>query len=237
MHRLANPARFLRIITPIHPWLAMATLALLGWGMYLAWFASPADYQQGETVRIMYIHVPAAWMALFVYTGMAVASFVFLVWKHPVADIFARGSAPIGMAFALITLMTGVIWGKPTWGAWWVWDARLTSMLILFFLYVGYVALAREAEHNEAMKKSCAVLAIVGFINIPIIKFSVEWWSTLHQPASVFRMDGPAIDDSMLKPLLVMALAFTAFYLTLAFCQVRIIVARSKLYRLRMMSL
>ena len=237
MHRLANPNRFLRIITPLHPWLAAVTLLLLAAGLYLAWFGSPADYRQGETVRIMYVHVPAAWMALFVYSVIASSSFVFLVWKHPVADIVARSSGPIGMAFALLTLITGALWGKPMWGAWWVWDARLTSMLILFFLYAGYVTLSAQVEQDSAMQKSCAVLALVGFINIPVIKFSVDWWHTLHQPASVFRLDGPAIDGSMLTPLLVMALGFMAFYLTVAFYGIRLIVARSKLYRLRMLKM
>ena len=164
---------------------------------------------------------------------MALASIVFLVWRHPLADMAARASAPMGAAFAFLTLITGAIWGKPMWGAWWVWDARLTSMLILFFIYIGYMALARYAEHDETTQKTCAILAIIGFINIPIIKFSVDWWATLHQPASVFRMDGPTIDSSMLTPLLIMALAFTFLHITLVLTEIKTMMLAAKIRRLR----
>jgi len=232
MYFLANPTKFLKIAKKIQPFLLVLLGMSLAAGLYLGLFASPADYQQGEAVRIMYIHVPSAWMALFIYTNMAVASFVFLVWRHSVADMFARASASIGACFAFLTLVTGSLWGKPMWGAWWVWDARLTSMLILFFLYLGYLALARQAEGDEPAQKTCAILALVGFVNIPIIKFSVEWWNTLHQPASLFRAGGAAIATPMLVPLLLMGLAFTCFYLLLAICKIRTIVAHAKIRRM-----
>lgn len=218
---LANPTRFLKIASIVEP-LAWAVFAIsCSVGLYLAFFASPADYQQGETVRIMYIHVPAAWMALFGYLMMAVAAFFFLVWKHPLADIGARAMALPGSGFALITLVTGSFWGKPMWGTWWVWDARLTSMLILFFLYIGYIALADGFDRRDRGSKSASVLLLVGVINLPIIKFSVDWWNTLHQGASVMRMDGPSIDASMLTPLLLMALAMKAWFIAVTLMRMR----------------
>lgn len=234
MHRFANPAKVLRFTTRIHPWIMAAAMLCLISGLYFALFNSPPDYQQGESVRIMYVHVPAAWMSMFIYTVMAVSSFVFLVFKHGIGDVIARASGWIGAWFALLTLVTGSIWGKPMWGAWWVWDARLTSMLILFFLYLGYVVLARQADHDEGAQKACALLALVGFINIPIIKFSVEWWQTLHQPASVFRMDGPTVAPEMLLPLGLMALAFTFFYFTVVIDGMNTLVSRAKTHRLRL---
>lgn len=234
MHRFASPAKVLRFANALHPWLMAATLLCLGLGVYFSLFHSPPDYQQGETVRIMYVHVPSAWMAMFIYSIMAAGSFVFLVFRHGIGDIIARASGWIGAWFALLTLVTGSLWGKPMWGAWWVWDARLTSMLVLFFLYLGYVIIARQADHDETAQKTCAVLAIVGFINIPVIKFSVEWWHTLHQPASVLRLDGPAIASDMLVPLLLMALAFTFFYFTIVIYGMNTVVSRAKLHRLRL---
>ena len=212
---LANPGRFLRVSRKLLPFLAVATMLSMVAGLWLSLVASPADYQQGETVRIMYVHVPAAILALGIYVGMAIASATYLVWRHPLADIIAQASAPIGAVFCFVTLVTGALWGKPMWGAWWVWDARLTSMLILFFLYIGYISLAGSYDNEERGRKSAAVLAIIGVVNIPIIKFSVDWWSTLHQPASLFRAGGPSIDPSMLIPLLVMIAAFSLCYVTL----------------------
>lgn len=180
----------------------------------------------------MYVHVPAAWMALLVYSVIAGASFTYLVWRHPLADLIARASAPIGAAFTLITLITGALWGKPTWGTWWVWDARLTSMLILFFLYAGYMALSSVAG-GERGNRVCAVLAMVGFINIPIIKFSVEWWSTLHQPASLLREGGSAIDPSMLWPLLTMAGAYLCLYIALLLLRAKTMLQLFKIRRLQ----
>lgn len=220
-HRFANPARFSRIAARVLPWSTAATLALFVIGIYFALFASPADYQQGETVRIMYVHVPSAWIAMGCYTFIAVMSAMALIWKHPLADIAARAAVPLGAGFTLIVLITGSLWGKPTWGTWWVWDARLTSVLVLFFLYLGHIALTNAFDNPQRGARAAAVLALVGFVNIPIIKFSVDWWNTLHQPASITRLDAPAIDPAMLTPLLVMALAFTAYFITMLLVRMR----------------
>jgi heme exporter protein C len=229
MHRFANPGRFLRVAAVVQP-VAIAVLAVsLALGLVLGLFVSPADYQQGDTVRIMYVHVPAAWMALFVYTVMAAASAVALIWRHPLAEIAARASAPIGACFTFVALATGALWGKPMWGTWWVWDARLTSVLVLFFLYLGYIALANAFDDEERGGRAASILALVGFVNVPIIKFSVDWWNTLHQPASVLKMGGPAIDPSMLWPLLVMAVAFKAFYVAVLIMRMRAELAQRRL--------
>lgn len=232
MHRFANPTNFLNLADRILPWLVAFTCALLAYGLWQALFVSPADYQQGETVRIMYIHVPSAWMSMMVYTIMAAASAAFLIWRHPLADIAARVSAPIGAGFTLMTLITGSLWGKPMWGAWWVWDARLTSVLVLFFLYIGYIALC-DAYEGERGRKVCAILALVGFVNIPVIRFSVEWWNTLHQPASIIRSGGMAVDPSMLKPLLAMAAGFTCFYFVLLLIRMKTALLEQKIRRLQ----
>ena len=234
MHRFANPARFLRISNIVLPWAAGATVVLMIVGLYLSLFASPSDYQQGDTVRIMYIHVPAAWMSLFVYTNMAIAAAVGLVWKHPLADLFTKAAAPIGAGFTALCLITGSLWGQPMWGTWWVWDARLTSVLILFFLYLGYMALVNAFDDPTRGAKAGAILVLVGVVNVPIIKFSVDWWNTLHQPASVVRMGGPSIDPSMLWPLLMMGLAFTAYFLTVVLLRVRSEIAARKIQTLRL---
>lgn len=211
---LANPTRFLALVRMVLPWLTAATIALFAAGGWLA-LQAPPDYQQGETVRIMFIHVPAAWLALFGYTMMAIASLGTLVWRHPLADVSARAAAPIGAAFTFIALVTGSLWGKPMWGAWWVWDARLTSMLVLFLMYLGLIAFWNAIEDPARGARVGAVLILVGFINVPIIKFSVDWWNSLHQPASVFRMGGPTIHPAILVPLLVMAGAFTLLFVVL----------------------
>ncbi len=221
LHRFANPARFLRFSRVILPWLAGVTVLLFVVGIYFALFASPADYQQGETVRIMYVHVPSAWISMFGYAVMAAASAAALIWRHPLADITARAAAPIGAGFTLLALATGSLWGKPMWGAWWVWDARLTSVLILFFLYLGHIALSRAFDDPTRGARAAAVLALVGSVNLPIIKFSVDWWNTLHQPASVSRFAAPAMDPAMLRPLLIMALAFTGYFITLLLLRIR----------------
>ena len=233
-HRFANPARFMRLSAALMPWAAALTLVLMATGFYLALAGSPADYQQGETVRIMYVHVPAAWMALFCYACLAAASAVAIVWKHPLSDLAAKATAPVGACFTFLALVTGSLWGKPMWGTWWVWDARLTSVLILFFLYLGYMALRGAFDSPARGARAAAILALVGFVNVPIIKFSVDWWNTLHQPTSVFKMDGPAIHPSMLAPLLVMALAYTAFYLWVLLLRVRGEIAASKIRAIRM---
>ena len=212
MHRFANPARFLRLADAILPWCAGATLILLVAGLYLGLFVAPPDYQQGESVRIMYVHVPAAWMAMFVYACLALASAVALIWRHPLADLAAQAASPIGACFTFVALVTGSLWGKPMWGTWWVWDARLTSVLVLFFLYLGHIALAHGFDDPTRGARASAILALVGFVNVPIIKFSVDWWNTLHQPASVTKLGGSTLDSSMLVPLLAMAVAFTALF-------------------------
>ena len=211
---LANPTRFMALSARILPWLwALGVVLTLG-GLYAAWTA-PFDYQQGETVRIMYVHVPAAWLAMFGYTVMSLSALGTLIWRHPLADVSIRAAAPIGAAFTLICLVTGSLWGKPMWGTWWVWDARLTSVFVLFLMYLGIVALQRAMDDPARAARPVAILVLIGFINIPIIKFSVDIWNTLHQPASVFRMDGPTIHPSMLWPLLVTAVGFSFVFLAM----------------------
>lgn len=216
MHRFANPAQFNRLADAVLPWAAGVTILLFAAGLYFALFASPPDYQQGESVRIMYVHVPAAWMGMFVYVVMAAASFTALVWRHPLALLAGKAAAPIGATFTALALISGALWGKPMWGTYWVWDGRLTSVLVQFFLYLGYMALWQAMEDDEKAGRAASILALVGVVNIPIIKFSVDWWNTLHQPASVMRLDGPTIDASMLWPLLLVALAYQ-FYFVVAF--------------------
>ncbi len=233
MFRLANPNRFMNWSGKLLPWCAAVTAIMLGLGTWLALFVAPPDYQQGEAVRIMYVHVPAAWMASFVYAVMAISSAVALIWRHPLADIAARQSAPLGAGFTLVCLVSGSLWGKPMWGTFWVWDARLTSVLVLFFLYLGYIALVNAFDEPMRGNRAGAILALVGAVNLPIIKFSVDWWNTLHQPASVFRLGGPTIAPSMLWPLLVMALGFTLFFVTLLLLRMRSALMAAKLRALR----
>ena len=233
LHRFANPKRFLRLADLIQPWAASLTLILLVAGLYFGLFGSPDDYQQGATVRIMYLHVPAAWMALFCYSALAIACGVALVWKHPLASIAAKATAPIGACFTFLALITGSLWGKPMWGTWWVWDARLTSVLILLFLYLGYIALNNAFDDPERGSNASAILAIVGVVNVPIIKFSVDWWNTLHQPASVLKMGGPAIHSSMLVPLILMALAFKSYYIWVLLFRIRGEINTQKIQALR----
>ncbi|NQV48483.1 MAG: heme ABC transporter permease [Rhodospirillaceae bacterium] len=234
LHRFANPTRFLRFADIIQPWMAVLTVGLGAAGLYLGLFASPADYQQGESVRIMYVHVPAAWMGLFCYMAMAAAAAVGLIWKHPLADLAAKATAPIGAGFTFLALVTGSLWGKPMWGTWWVWDARLTSMLVLLFLYLGYMALINAFDDPTRGIKASSILVLVGVVNVPIIKFSVDWWNTLHQPSSVMRMDGPTIDASMLWPLALMAVAFNTYYVWVMLIRIRTEVAATKVRSLRM---
>lgn len=234
MHRFANPGRFQRIAKLLLPWTAGGCLLLLTAGLILGLFVAPADYQQGDSVRIMFVHVPSAWMALFIYGGIAVMSAIGLIWRHPLAHLAAKASSPVGACFTFLALLTGSLWGKPTWGTWWVWDARLTSVLILFFLYLGHMALMNAFDSVERGQKAAAVLALVGAVNLPIIKFSVDWWSTLHQPASVMRLGGPSIHPAMLWPLLLMGGAFTLYYVTLLLLRLRseLIAARVRNLRL-----
>jgi heme exporter protein C len=209
--RFANPGKFLRLAERLLPWLGGGAVIAFIAGLYFALYASPPDYQQGETVRIMYVHVPAAWVGLMLYVVMAIASVFGLVARHALADIFCVAAAPVGAVLVGLCLVTGSLWGFPTWGTWWVWDARLTSVLILFLLYAGYIVLRRSFDDHEKGTKAGAILLLVGVVNIPIVRFSVDWWHTLHQPASVLRMSGPSVDPAMLKPLLIMALAFSLY--------------------------
>jgi heme exporter protein C len=235
LHRFANPGRFLRLADAVLPWAGGLAALCLAAGLYAALFVAPADYQQGESVRIMYVHVPAAWMALFVYTTIAVASATAMVWRHPLADLAARAASPVGAAFTFLALVTGALWGKPMWGTWWVWDARLTSVLVLFFLYLGHMAIANAFEDAGRGRRAAAILALVGFVNVPIIKFSVDWWNTLHQPASVSRIGVPAIHSSMLWPLLLMALGFTLLFVVLLLMRMKGEILETRLRNLRLM--
>ncbi len=225
---LANPTRFMGFSSVMLPWLTAVSALLLVVGFYLAWFVAPPDYQQGETIRIMFVHVPAAWLAMMFYTMMAVSALGTLVWRHPLADVAQKTAAPIGACFALTCLITGAFWGKPMWGTYWVWDARLTSVLVLFLIYLGIMALWRVLDEPARAGRAVAILTLVGFVNVPIIKFSVDWWNTLHQPASVFRMGGSTIDSSMLWPLLILALGFTVFALTLHMVAMRAEIMRRR---------
>ena len=217
----ANPGRFLAFIRYAIPWLAACGTIIAAIGFYAAFAYAPADYQQGETVRIMYIHVPSAWLSTACYGIMALSSIGTLVWRNPLADVSAKAIAPIGAAFTFLCLLTGSLWGKPMWGTWWVWDARLTSVLVLFLIYCGILALWNAYEDPARAGRSAAVMTLVGAINLPIVKFSVDWWNTLHQPASVFRMGGPTIDKSMLWPLLLVAIGITLVVLALHFAAMR----------------
>jgi len=229
MHRFANPARFQRLAAAVLPWSAGLTVILFAVGLWFALADSPPDYQQGETVRIMYVHVPAAWMAMFVYANLAIASATALVWKHPLADLAAKAMAPIGATFTALCLITGSLWGQPMWGTWWAWDARMTSVLILFFLYLGHIALTNAFDDPTRGARAAGILALVGIVNLPIIKFSVDWWNTLHQPASLVRLDGPAIHPSMMVPLLLMAFAYMAYFVTVLILRLRAEILARKL--------
>lgn len=230
----ANPTRFLGLSAALLPWIAGATVLVFAIGLWLVFFVAPADYQQGETVKIMYIHVPFAWLSMFCYMTMAASAFGTLVWRHPLADVSAKCAAPIGAAFTFLALATGSLWGKPMWGTWWVWDARLTSVLVLFIMYLGLIALQETIEDPARAAKASAVLTLVGVVNIPVIKFSVDWWNTLHQPASVFRAGGSTISTSMLVPLLVMAVAFTGLFLVLHLMSMRNEILRRRIRSMRM---
>jgi heme exporter protein C len=231
---LANPTKFLALSARILPWLAAATAVLLAIGLYQS-ATAPDDYQQGATVKIMFIHVPNAWLSMFVWGVMSVAALGTLVWRHPLADVAAKSAAPIGAAFTFLALVTGSLWGRPMWGTYWEWDARLTSVLILFLMYLGLMALWRAVEDPSRAARAAAVLTLVGAINLPIIKFSVDWWNTLHQPASVLRLGGSAIAPEILRPLLVMALAFFLLFFTLHLAAMRNEILRRRVRSLQMM--
>jgi heme exporter protein C len=231
---LANPSRLLAFIDRALPWLLGATALVLAIGLNQV-FAAPDDYQQGATVKIMFLHVPAAWLALFGWALMSMAALGTLVWRHPVADVALKAAAPIGAAFTLICLVTGSLWGRPMWGTYWVWDARLTSVLVLFLMYLGVIALWRTIEDTRIAARAAAILTLVGAINLPIIKFSVDWWNTLHQPASVFRLGGPTIHPALLTPLLLMAAAFAMLFATLWLAALRNEILRRRLQAVHLM--
>ena len=235
MVNLASPSVFLNVARRTLPWLVALTVALFAVGLTLG-FRAPPDYQQGETVKIMYLHVPAAWLSTFIWGVMTLASLGTLVWRHPLADAAQKAAAPLGAGFTFICLVTGSLWGKPMWGTYWVWDARLTSVLVLFILYLGLIALWRSIEEPGRAARAAAILTLVGAVDLPIIKFSVDWWNTLHQPASVFRINGPTIAPELLWPLLVMALAFTCLFLTLHVMAIRNEILRRRLARLTMIA-
>ena len=230
--RLAHPGQFL-IWTKYLLWpLIVVTALLFALGLWFAFFNSPADYQMGDTVRIMYVHVPTAWLSQFVYGAMAVSALGTLVWRHPMADVSMKAAAPLGAAFTAMALFTGSMWGRPTWGTVWEWDGRMTSTLILLFIYLGIVALWRAFDDQLRAARVIAIFTLVGAVNVPIIKFSVDWWSTLHQPASVFRADGPTMPGSLLTPLFIMFFAFTFLFITLQVVTMRTEVRRRRLVTL-----
>jgi heme exporter protein C len=214
------------------PWVAWPTALLLAAGLMLALFVAPPDHQQGESIRIIFIHASAAWMSMF-YATVAGASAVALIWSHPLADVAAAEAAPLGAAFILICLVTGLPWGKPMWGTYWVWDACLTSEMVFFFLYLAYLALINAFDDPTRGARAGAILALVGIVTQPIIRFSVDWWITLHQPASVMRLGGRTVDISMLVPLFVMATAFTLFFVTVLLLRMRAAIIGRKLRALR----
>lgn len=226
--RLAHPGQFVTLTRPLLWPLAGSTAVLFASGLYLAFFASPADYQMGETVRIMYVHVPNAWLSQFCYVIMAIAALGTLVWRHPLADVAMKAAAPLGAIFTALALYTGSLWGRPTWGTFWEWDGRMTSTLVLLLIYLGIIALWRAFDDQLRAARVIAIFTLVGAINIPIIKFSVDWWSTLHQPASVFTPGGPHMPASILLPLFVMFFAFTMLFLTLHLMAIHTEIARRK---------
>ncbi len=230
----ANPSRFLAFAERVLPWLAAATVLLFAIGIQQV-LGAPDDYQQGATVKIMYIHVPSAWLGMFCWSLMSLAALGTLVWRHPLADVAAKTATPIGAAFTFLCLVTGSLWGRPMWGTYWEWDARLTSVLVLFLMYLGLMALWRTVDEPTRAGRAAAILTLVGAVNLPIIKFSVDWWNTLHQPASVFRLGGPTIDRSMLIPLLTMALAFTLLFVTLHVAAMRNEILRRRVRTLRLL--
>ena len=234
LHFLANPGRFVRFSKNLFPWLVLVALTFIISALVLGLGVVPEDYRQGDAYRIIFIHVPASWMGLMIYVIIALAAAAGFIWRHPLADLIAKSSAPIGASFTLISLVTGSFWGAPMWGTWWVWDARVTSMLILFFLYLGYIALSNAYDDPTKGARASGILALVGIVNIPIIKFSVDWWNTLHHPATISKFDRPSMDSSMIAPLLLMILGFVAYYLVVLIIRLRAEIADRRIRNLRM---
>ena len=224
---------YFEVLDRFTPFLVITTIISFIIGSYFALYESPPDYIQGDSMRIMYVHVPSAWWALMSYSVLAVSCTIWFITRNPIFNLIAKSIAPIGAVFTLIALVTGSIWGKPTWGVWWVWDARLTSMLLLFFLYLAYIFLWQAISNKDLASKISAALAMIGFINIPIIKFSVDWWNTLHQPASISKFSSPSIDESMLVPLFIMAFASLCFLITMFSVRLRIEFIETRISRLR----
>ena len=221
MFNLSNPLRFQKLADKILPYALLLAILNFLLGLYFAFFQSPPDYLQGETVRIMYVHVPCAWLSLMIYSIMAICSFISIVFKHTLADIISRSCAPIGACFTLATLISGSIWGKPTWGTWWVWDARLTSELILLFIYIGHILISNAYEDKIKGDRNAAILTLLGIVNLPVIKWSVDWWNTLHQPASISKFSSPSIDVAMMTPLVFMSIAFLSFFISLILLRIK----------------
>jgi len=235
LSELANPSRFNALTERVLPWLVVATALAFALGLYQALFVAPDDYQQGATVKIMFVHVPAAWLGSFIWAVMSIAALGTLVWRHPLADVAAKTAAPIGAAFTFLCLFAGSMWGRPMWGTYWVWDARLTSVLVLFLMYLGLIALWNTVEDPSRAARAAAILTLIGALNLPIIKFSVDWWNTLHQPASVMRLGGPTIHPAILTPLLVMTVAFTLLFVTLHLAAMRNEILRRRVRTLRLL--
>lgn len=222
LHRFGSPPWFYRFAGRLIPWLGGVTAVLLAWGLYGGLVLAPPDYQQGDGYRIIFVHVPSAWLSLTVYTLMAMAGAVALIWRLKIAEVFVAAAAPVGASFTFVALVTGSLWGKPMWGTYWVWDARLTSELILLFLYLGVIALYSAIEDRRSASRAASVLAIVGVVNVPIIHYSVEWWFTLHQGSSFENVLDPSIASAMLIPLMVMLLAFTLFFAVVVLMRMRV---------------
>ncbi|MBR72029.1 MAG: heme transporter HemC [Rhodospirillaceae bacterium] len=233
-HFLANPARFIRFTNKIFPWVLIIAIASIVSGLILGLAIVPPDYQQGDAYRIIFVHVPSAWMGLFIYAVMAFSCAVGIIWRHPLAFLISKASAPIGACFTFICLLTGSLWGQPMWGTWWVWDARLTSMLVLLFLYIGYIALNSAFQDSHKGARASSILVLVGVINLPIVKFSVDWWNTLHQPATISKIDSPSIDSSMIAPLLLMIVGFMTYYFTTLIIRVRSEIIDRRIKKIRL---
>lgn len=234
LHRFANPGRFLRLAGVVQPFLTWPAVLLLGGGLLWGLFVSPPDWQQGDSVRIMYVHVPSAWLASAGYAALALCGFSSLVWRHPLADLAAIEIGPVGAAFTAVCLATGSLWGKPMWGAWWVWDARLTSVLVLFFLYLGHIALVRAFDDPVRGARAGAILALAGAVNLPVIKFSVDWWNTLHQPSSITLTSAPGMHKDMLLPLMACAIGATLAFAAIVVARLRAAVMERRLRSLLM---
>ena len=234
LHRFANPGRFLRVAAVVQPWLSTSALVVTVVGLVWGLFYAPADWQQGDAVRIMYVHVPSAWLASLGYMALAACSIASIIWRHPLADLAAAEIGPVGAGFTALCLATGSLWGKPMWGAWWVWDARLTSVLVLFFLYVGHIALVRAFDDPQRGYRAGAILALVGVVNLPVIKFSVNWWNTLHQPATITLTGAPTMALTMLWPLLVCAVGYTLIFAAVVTARLRAAVMERRIRGLLM---